>query len=197
METIVEDLEPSDAILVSQARKGSDEAFSKLFNRHYPKVYRYAVNMGASAEDAEDIVQTAFIRTHRSLDKIRDGQALLSYLYQAAMNGVRDAKRRASRKPWLSLSGIFMDRGKQSDRIAAVQIDETGNGLSDALAANIAELPDDFREVFVLHHLQDLDLNQIAEIQGVPLGTVKSRLGRARERMRTAMKPWLDGDEAK
>jgi len=197
MNPLVDSLELSDAVLVSQAKEGNGEAFGKLFNRHYPKVYRYAINMGASADDAEDIVQTAFIRTHKSLAKIRDGQALLSYLYQAAMNGVRDAKRRASRKPWLSLTGLLKNRDGLAETETAVSIDETSTGLSDALTAAMKALPDEFREVFVLHHLQDLDLNQIAEIQGVPVGTVKSRLGRARERMRTAMKPWLDGDEAK
>ncbi len=197
MNPTVEDLELSDAILVSHAKEGNSDAFGKLFNRHYPKVYRFAINMGASADDAQDIVQTAFIRTHKSLANIRDGQALLSYLYQAAMNGVRDTRRRASRKPWTSLTELLKPRAEKQFAQAAVSFDETQSGLRDALAINIKALPDDFREVFVLHHLQDLDLNQIAEIQGVPVGTVKSRLGRARERMRAAMKPWLDGDEAK
>lgn len=196
MNPTVDSLEPSDAALVEQARNGSDEAFGKLFSRHYPKVYRYAVNMGASADDAEDIVQTAFIRTHKSLAKIRDGQALLSYLYQAAMNGLRDLRRRNSRRPWLSLASLLKNREGLAETETAVSPDETGAALSEALAAAIRALPEEFREVFVLHHLQELDLNQIAEIQRVPVGTVKSRLGRARERMRTAMRPWLDGDEA-
>jgi len=197
MNPTAEDLELSDAVLVSQARDGSDEAFGKLFNRHYPKVYRFAINMGAGPDDAQDIVQTSFIRTHKSLANIRDGQALLSYLYQAAMNGVRDSRRRAARKPWTSLTDLLKPRTEKPVAQATVSFDETQAGLSEALAVNIKALPDDFREVFVLHHLQELDLNQIAEIQGVPVGTVKSRLGRARERMRAAMKPWLDGDEAK
>jgi RNA polymerase sigma-70 factor (ECF subfamily) len=113
------------------------------------------------------------------------------------MNGVRDSRRRAARKPWQSLTDLLRSRTDKPRAQAIVTFDQTRTGLSDALAQNIKALPDEFREVFVLHHLQELDLNQIAEIQGVPIGTVKSRLGRARERMRAAMKPWLDGDEAK
>jgi len=73
----------------------------------------------------------------------------------------------------------------------ALQVEQAG--IHEALEAAVGRLPPDFREAVVLHHLHGMDVEKIAEITGVPVGTVKSRLARGRERLRRELMPWFDG----
>ncbi len=189
-----------DAELVRRAQRGEPGAFDALFERHYPKVYNFALKMEGNRDNAEDIAQTAFVRAYQALPRIRDGQALLAFLYRVVVNLVRDRARSASRKPWVRFLDLFrsvseQDSGAEPVEFADDSLDPEHAAISEArqraLTAAIADLPLPFREALVLHHIEQMDIAEIATLLGVAEGTVKSRLARARQRLRTALSDWM------
>lgn len=188
-----------DADLVEAARRGDERAFDVLFQRHYPRVAGLALRLQGNAEDAEDIAQTAFVKAHANLSRIRDGQALLAWLYRTVVNDVRDRAKTRRRKPLVLLSTVMNRR----DGSESAPSQEPGDHELDparivasserdrALERAIGQLPLEFREPVVMHHLEQMDVADIAKVLGVPAGTVKSRLSRGRARLREAMAEWL------
>lgn len=181
-----------DAYLVERAREGDPDAFDRLFQKHFPKVYGFAVRLLGDADTAQDAAQGAFIRAYNGLGKIRDGQAFVQYVYKAALNLVRDRARAQKRRPTASLQAPSTP--EPSGGADATDGPVLNDARQAALESAIKALPDEFREVVVLHHLQEMDLEQISAIIGRPLGTVKSRLGRGRTKLREMLKDWSEMD---
>ena len=189
----------SDADLVRAARNGDERAFDLLFQRHYARVVGLASRLQGNLDEAEDIAQTAFVRAYAHLNRMRDGQALLSWLYRTVVNEVRDRAKARRRKPLFSLG----DLGRRDGSDDQAALDEPGDSRLDparqvasserdrALQEALSELPLEFREPVVMHHFEHMDVAEIAEALGVPVGTVKSRLSRGRARLREAMAEWL------
>jgi RNA polymerase sigma-70 factor, ECF subfamily len=193
-----------DAELVRRARREEPGAFDALFERHYPAVFNFALKMDGNRDNAADIAQTSFVRVYQALPRLKDGQAFLGFVYRIVINLVRDRARSERRKPWVRFmdlcraendGGIRSEPVELADAELNPQHDAIRNARDKALRAAILELPVDFREVLVLHHLQQMDVREVSEVVGVPVGTVKSRLGRARLRLRTALAEWVEGGE--
>ncbi|HEY3266597.1 MAG TPA: RNA polymerase sigma factor [Armatimonadota bacterium] len=191
----------SDGELVREAQQGAPGAFDALFDRHYAKVFHFALQMDGSRDNAADIAQTAFVKAYGALPRMRDGQALLAFLYRVSLNIVRDRAKSARRKPWIRLAELWHGRegeetGPEPSEMADPSLDPQGITIAverdAALRTAIQALPLEFREVVVLHHIEAMDVREIAGLLGVPEGTVKSRLGRARGRLRAAMAPWAE-----
>jgi len=199
--TVRADYRASDGDLVERAREGEHGAFDALFDRHYGRVYGFAFRLTHSAADSEDIAQQAFVRAYGALSRIEDGQALLRWLYRVVVNLVRDRAKRQARKPWVSFWDLRprpAEGGSAAEppEFADPGLDPHGIALrearSRALDRAIARLPLDQREVIALHHLEGMEVREISALLGVPEGTVKSRLGRARQRLREDLAEWLD-----
>lgn len=197
--------EATDNELVLRVRNGEAGAFDTLFERYYPRVFHFALRLDGNRSNAEDVAQAAFVKAYQSINGLRDGQAFLEWVYRIALNQVRDRAKQARRKPWMS----FLDLRRSEDTGEAsrepVEFADstydpasvlTRKEMGVALKAAIAELPLEFREVLVLHHYQEMGLKEISSLLGVPDGTVKSRLGRARQRLRDAMAEWVTDGEA-
>jgi RNA polymerase sigma-70 factor (ECF subfamily) len=188
----------SDADLVAAARLGEERAFDVLFQRHYPRIVNLALRLQGNLDDAEDIAQVAFVRAHAHLSRIRDGQALLAWLYRTVVNEVRDRAKARQRRPWFSFGDISRNDDDE-DTVGEPRDDSSDpakivikDSLNDALTAAIGRLPLEFREAVVMHHLEQMDVGQIGETLGVPVGTVKSRLSRGRALLRKELAPWLE-----
>jgi RNA polymerase sigma-70 factor, ECF subfamily len=167
--------ELSDAALVHRAREGDRDAFARLYIRHQAMVYRFAYSMTGSRTLAEDVVQEVFLTLMRNLERYSPERAALStYLYGIARNVSRARDRKDAR-----FVGFDATRFLSSDEDPAVALVE-GERLR-ALRAAIRELPIKFREVLVLCDLHEVDYAQTASILGIPVGTVRSRLFRARQ----------------
>lgn len=196
------DADVSDGELVARSQAGDEVAFDRLFQRHYARAVNLAFRLHGNMDEAEDIAQTAFIRLHSSLRQVRDGQALVAWLYRTVINLVRDRHKSIRRKPWLRFSemstpGNDDEGGAEPDWAASVRSDPARQveqeELQKALEAAVGKLPLEFREAVVLHHLHGMDVEAIAEITRVPVGTVKSRLARGRDRLRRELMPWFEG----
>ena len=184
------DISADDAALealIARARDGDLTAFNSLVVRFQDPVYSLALRMLGSPQAAEDAAQEAFIRAWRRLDSFRGGR-FQSWLFTIVANLSRDELRRRGRRPQTSLDAARDDPDRASldpadEGPSPESIAEQGD-LRTLLEQALAQLPDDWREVVVLSDVQDLAYDEIAAITGLPLGTVKSRLSRARGRLR-------------
>jgi len=177
-----------DVRLLEQCRQGHLEAFGELVERYRVRIYNLAYRMLHSREEAEDVTQETFLNVYRSLGNFR-GERLAPWIYKIASNLCLDHLRR--RRPSVSLD----ERSGEDDDTAREIADRTCVPEDEALAAALGEdiqraidsLPPKYRSVVVLRHIEDLPYEDIAEVLGVPLGTVKTRLFRAREMLRVRL----------
>lgn len=190
--------EPDDAdetaALLRRARTGEVAAFNVLVLRHQDAAYSLALRFLGSRQAAEDITQEAFERAYRNLMSFR-GERFRSWLFTIVANAARDELRRQRRRPQRSLDEARddpdratldpPDPGPQPDAVALQS--ELRAHLEHALRA----LPDDWRLVVVLSDVHGMSYAEVAVCVGVPEGTVKSRLSRARGRLRDILRESL------
>ena len=159
-----------DRELAARAVAGDDGAFAELVRRHERRVYNLALRMLGRSEDARDAAQDAFVSCYRNLSKFRGEAAFSTWLHRIAVNACYDVLRR--RRDVLGL-----DEAPEPPPAA-----DHGDAVTTSVDVRRALLaiPDEFRTVLVLHDIQDLGYDEIARILEVPVGTVKSRLHRAR-----------------
>ena len=159
-----------DRDLAARASRGDEPAFVELVRRHERRVYNLALRMLGRPEDARDATQEAFLSCYRSLGGFRGDAAFSTWLHRIALNACYDALRR--RKDLLGLEEA-PDPPPAADHGEAV-------ATSVDVRRSLLAVPQEFRAVLVLHDVQDLGYEEISEILQIPVGTVKSRLHRAR-----------------
>lgn len=173
--------------LVAAAQRGNLDAFNELVLAYQDRVYNLAYRILGDPAAAEDATQEAFIAAYRTLKDFRGG-SFLSWLLRTVANRCYDELRRQKRRPAVSWEAFgeldeeanpFLVNGQPTPEEAAQQAE-----LADFLQAAIRSLPPDQRVVLVLSDVEGMDYEQIARTLGIPLGTVKSRLARARARLR-------------
>lgn len=177
--------EPSDQQLISDAQRGavdSAAAFDLLVLRYQDRLVHSLEHSFGSREDALDAAQQAFLLAWRQLSRFRGESGFYTWLYRIARNAAISSAR--SRRPTGSLDQLTeaglaepVDEGAAGGPGAALELDEEVQRLRRALA----QVPQDFREVLVLKDIDELSYEQISELLGIPLGTVRSRLFRARQ----------------
>jgi RNA polymerase sigma-70 factor (ECF subfamily) len=191
------------AQLVARAKAGDREAFDGLVELYTPRVYNVALRITGDREEAEDCVQEAFLRAFSALRGFRGEAAFSTWLYRVAVNAANDAARQRSRQP-LSASDLA-DRGSDDappdlDRVG-LHDDPPANRPEHALLQEqrrrivlraIHSLPEKHRTVVILYDLQGLSYDQIARIIGARVGTVKSRLNRARLTLKDLLAPHME-----
>ncbi len=171
----------SDDVLLQRMAAGDREAFGMLFERHQTTVYRFARQMSGSADLAEDVTQDVFVTVMRIGTRYDPGAARFSsYLYGIARNLVR---RRLRRDRWRTILDFRSPAAIQASNLVVqhegAQLVERRQ-LLDATRRAVLALPVKYREAIVLCDLNDMKYEEAAEVIGVPIGTIRSRLSRAR-----------------
>ncbi len=173
--------------LVRRAQRGEIAAYNTLVIRHQNAAYSLALRFLRTREAAEDVTQEAFLRAWRAIDTFR-GERFRSWLLRIVANAARDELRRRKRRPQRSLDETWDDAD-----MASIDPAEPGLGpqeraeqteLRGVLERAIAELPEEWRMVVLLSDVHGMSYEEIADAVDAPLGTVKSRLSRARARLR-------------
>lgn len=173
--------------LVRRAQDGELSAFNTLVIRHQGAAYALAFRFLRSREAAEDATQEAFLRAYRALDGFR-GERFKSWLLRIVANVARDELRRRKRRPQRSLDEARDDPERPSIEPRALDLGPEGHAeqtdLRRLLEDALAQLPEDWRLVVLLSDVHGLSYNEVAAAAELPLGTVKSRLSRARAYLR-------------
>ena len=165
--------------LVERAREGDDAAFTELVDLDGDRCYAIAFRILRDAERAEDAVQQAFLMAWRELPRLRDPERFGPWLHRLLVNACYEELRRHRR--WTTrLRALPVDGPATPDTTVSV-------ADRDALDRAFVRLTPEHRAVFVLHHHAGLTLAEVADVVGVPLGTVKSRLHHATRAMRAAI----------
>ncbi len=168
--------------LVRAAAKGRTEAFEELVRLHEKKVYALTLRMCGNPEDARDAAQEAFLSAWRGLPSFRGEAGFSTWLYRLASNAAIDQLRRNRRqREEDSLDAGEMDAPDQSP---GPQEAAEGAELQRAVADGLASLSEDHRRILLLREYQELSYDEIAQTLDMDLGTVKSRISRARRALR-------------
>jgi RNA polymerase sigma-70 factor (ECF subfamily) len=168
----------SDADLVAAAVGGDIDAFAELSRRYRATYTRFAVRMVGNRDDAEDVLQSAFIRAYRALDRCRDPSKFGGWLYQIVANECRTFVLRRARRE----RRVVRDELVLRDAAAAPR-DEMQDTLEDVEYA-LAALDVEQREAFVMKHVEQLSYEEMAEITGDGMSALKMRVKRACARLR-------------
>jgi RNA polymerase sigma-70 factor (ECF subfamily) len=181
----------ADGELMRRAQAGEEAAFEALFERYRDKTFTIALSILGDPSEAADVVQETFLRAYRNLARFREDGAIKSYLYRTARNAAIDTLRRRKTD---STSLEHPDGGERSLLDPNDRPDQRLQKKTNLIELHKAlnSLSEEHRVVIVMHHLEELSVDQIAEELKIPVGTVKSRLGRARETLRRKLLGTLD-----
>jgi RNA polymerase sigma-70 factor (ECF subfamily) len=185
----------ADRGLVEAAAAGDRDAFDKLVRRYQGVIVGLARSLTAGNVDAEDIAQEVFVRAWRSLPGFRGESTFRTWLHRIAINVVRSHQGRFARLRRLFQSPPA-DRSPDVDSVEAApdRADlEAHLLLRDAIDRALASLPEELRQAVILRDVQGLDYKEIAAVLDVPIGTVESRIFRARQRLRPLLEPLREG----
>lgn len=181
----------SDDELVRQAKAGDLTAFDALVARHYEQVFALAFHLLGNADDAADATQEAFLKAFERLSQFRGDAAFSTWLYRITVNVCHDWHRRRQSVPFSQLSD---EEGEAVSWAEATEPDPEEEWQRrerrEAVQKVLQQLPDDFRQVLILCDLQGLTYAEAAKVLGVPEGTVKSRLHRARHAFKDLWERW-------
>jgi RNA polymerase sigma-70 factor (ECF subfamily) len=176
----------ADCDLVRRAVAGREDGFEELVRRYQRPIAAYVYRMVGDYEAALDLTQEVFIKVYNSLRRYRSEFKFSTWIYRIAHNSAVDhLRRQGGREQALAreFDGEQYDLPIESRRLSPEQESERAE-RRDEIERVVRELPTAYRELVVLRHSHDLSYDEIAEVTGLPLGTVKNRLFRAREVMR-------------
>jgi len=185
-----------DWALVQRVQAGDIRAFEVLVNKYQRKVARLLSRMVRDVDEIDDIVQEAFIKAYRALGNFRGESAFYTWLYRIAVNTAKNHLLAASRRP-SSLREMGDDVSETFDESETLSDIDTPDSvlLSRQIAATVnkamEELPEELKNAIVLREIEGLSYDEIAEIMNCPIGTVRSRIFRAREAISAKLKPIL------
>jgi RNA polymerase sigma-70 factor (ECF subfamily) len=176
----------SDRELVATAVSGGEGSFEELVRRYQRPISAYVYRMVGNYESALDLTQEIFIKVYSSLRRYRAEFKFSTWIYKIAHNcAVDHLRRNVTREQSLILGaeGDQYDLPVESGRLSPEQESERKERRIE-IESVVRALPANYRELIILRHSQDLSYEEIVEVTGLPLGTVKNRLFRAREMMR-------------
>ena len=182
-----------DRLLVDRFKQGDPSAFDEMVSRYWDRIYAMVNQLLRNSQDAEEVTQDAFIRAHRGLGNFRGDSAFSTWLYQIATNLARNRywywwrRKRDQSVSFDAPLGADND-STIADLIPAEQETPEDATVTQEFVNRVAEcmelLNEKHREILILRNVRNLSYEEIAEILGISVGTVKSRIARARESLR-------------
>lgn len=185
-----------DQELVERVQKGDKKAFDLLVGKYQHKIISLISRYVSDHSEAMDVAQEAFIKAYRALERFRGDSAFYTWLYRIAINTAKNHLVAQGRRPPLSdvdaqdaeqyqVDSRLKEQGTPENELLRQEIETT---IHDA----IAELPEDLRVAITLREMEGMSYEEIATTMECPIGTVRSRIFRAREAIDTRLRPLLD-----
>ena len=187
----------SDKELVEKAKKGDLRAFDMLVLKYQRRVFRLISRLIKNTSEVEDVAQETFIKAFRAIQQFRGDSAFYTWLYRIAVNTAKNHLFSKGKRP-ITLSELAKNEDSESyDVIDAVSNESPeGNlaGLQIAEAVNnaVSKLPEELSTAVILREMDGLSYEEIAEVMNCPIGTVRSRIFRAREAIAQELRPLLN-----
>ncbi len=187
--------DPPDAELVAAAQRNDTVAYNELIARYHKRIYGLIYGMTSNHEDAEDLVQEVFYKGYTALPRFKGDSSFYTWIYRIAVNRTINFLSRRKRRAGLSLDDV--DGGIERDP-AYVELSSKDSPFRDATLSEIQEklnaalqtLSDKHRTVVVMHDVQGIPHEEIAQTLGVSCGTVRSRLFYARKLLQKELAEW-------
>jgi RNA polymerase sigma-70 factor (ECF subfamily) len=194
----------SDALLVQRTVAGDQKAFELLVIKYQRRIQRLIGRMVRDVDLVEDIAQETFIRAYRALAQFRGEAQFYTWLYRIAINTAKKALMDLKRNPTVSENSFKSD---DEDETSYLENELTSSETPDAVLASkeiaqiinlaLEALPEDLRMAVTLREIEGLSYEEIAETMNCPIGTVRSRIFRAREAISLKVKPLLENQAGK
>ena len=195
----------ADALLVERVKRGDTRAFEMLVVKYQRRIERLIGRMVRDTDLVQDIAQESFIRAYRAIPQFRGDSAFYTWLYRIAVNTAKKALVDMKRDPLVFESTLHSgDDGDETSRTENELTDgETPDAvlaskeIANAVNAAIENLSEDLRQAVTLREIEGLSYEEIAEVMNCPIGTVRSRIFRAREAIAERLRPLLDTPQGK
>jgi RNA polymerase sigma-70 factor (ECF subfamily) len=171
-------------------QRGDMVAFNTLVDRYKDRLMNVIGRMLSSAEEAEDIVQETFVRVYQHRQSFNFQHCFSTWIYTIALNLARNELRKRKRFKFLDVT----DMGSAEAELAVEM--KLPSRIPQALETAIHNLPEKYRTAFVLRDIQEMPYEEVAKVLNVPLGTVKSRVNRARMMLKEALQPRMEEQHA-
>ena len=180
--------------LVRQAKEGNAEAFQELYRAYGKKILNYVYRMTGSRDEAEDLMQDTFVLAYRKLKSLKENARFQSWLFRIAQNNVYQRYR--NRPPETESveseeTGEFADRESPTEPLRTPEQAFLSQELEQIIQTAIDDLPDKYRQVFVLSAIHKLSYREISEVMSRSLASVKSDIHRARVEVRDKIRGYL------
>jgi RNA polymerase sigma-70 factor (ECF subfamily) len=191
-----------DHELVLRAQRGDKRAFGMLVDKYQRKLARLLSRMVRDQSEIEDIVQETFIKAYRALPNFRGDSAFYTWLYRIGINTAKNYLVTLGRRPTVS-TGVEIEDAENfedGDELRTMETPESSmmtKQIAQTVNDTIASLPEELRTAITLREIEGLSYEEIAVIMNCPIGTVRSRIFRARDTISLKLKPLLDTPDNK
>jgi RNA polymerase sigma-70 factor (ECF subfamily) len=179
---------PDDAPVVARVLAGDADAYAVLVGRYQEALYRYAVGMVRDGDTAADLVQETFVKAYTSLASCQDPARFGAWVYRILVNRCKDHLKRCRRRPTAPLE-------EETAFTSELDCPEAGAGRSElwrVIDRALHTLPESQREAFLLKHLEGSSYEEMADVLGSTVGSLKMRVMRARESLQRALRPVVE-----
>lgn len=186
------DLKEETSRLINEIRNGKREAFDRLVELYQTKLYNFTFNYLKHPEEAKDLTQDIFVSVYRSLSGLKDVSKFSSWLYQIALNHCRNRYKKLKRTGYFNSQSIddpesYVQLTSKNSPENQVERQEVIN----IVRTTISKMKKQEKEVLMLRDMQELSYEEISAILGIPIGTVKSKLNRARTGLKNRLKHYF------
>ena len=191
-----------DHELVLRAQRGDKRAFGMLVDKYQRKLARLLSRMVRDQSEIEDIVQDTFIKAYRALPNFRGDSAFYTWLYRIGINTAKNYLVSMGRRPTVS-TGVEVEDAENFEDVDELRTMETPESslmtkqIAQTVNDTVASLPEELRTAITLREIEGLSYEEIATVMNCPIGTVRSRIFRARDTISLKLKPLLDTPDNK
>ena len=191
-----------DQALVERVQKGDKAAFELLVAKYHRKIIRLVSRLVRDAAEVEDVTQEAFIKAYRALPQFRGESAFYTWLYRIAVNTAKNHLATQGRRAPTSTEANAEEAETfaEADQLRDINTPESmlmSKQIAQTVNSAMEALPDELRTAITLREIEGLSYEEIAEAMGCPIGTVRSRIFRAREAIASRLRPLLDTPDGK